>query len=73
MLLEIGKTYKTESGDIVKIIRNDIDLGYHSNQPFFGFIKTISGDLVRLAYFSQNGIYNLYGKSIFNIIEEYDV
>jgi hypothetical protein len=70
MLLEVGKTYKTRSGDTVKIIRNDTDLGYNSQRPFFGIIKTATNEVVRIAYFSHSGTYNLTKTTAFDIVSE---
>ena len=72
MLLQVGKTYNTRAGDVVKIIRNDNELGYQSNTPFFGYIKNKCGKAVRLAYFSHSGIYNLLKPSSFDIVSEVD-
>lgn len=67
MKLEVGKTYTTKNGSVVKIKYNTDDLGQPKHiQPFGGFIEGRGS-----AFYCENGIYNLNKPdSEFNIIKE---
>ena len=70
MIIQLGKTYKTRAGDLVKII--DIDYSY--TMPFFGRIVTVDGKQVRPAGFNAAGMYKNTGEqSCFDIVNEYTI
>lgn len=59
LVLELGKKYKTRSGDFVTI--RNFDEG--DTKPFFGDIVDANGIHVRVASFGFSGGYSYDGKS----------
>lgn len=62
--LEIGNTYKTRTGDSVRIRNLDDDF------RFFGDIVDTDGKHVRIASFSADGRYATGRNTDFDIVEE---
>lgn len=67
MNLEVGKKYKTRNSGSVVIDREEKSEPLH---PFFGKIKDDNGDLIRIAFYTSGGRYQLHKESDFDIVEE---